>query len=360
MTDYYKGAILKVKCGKEEGTAYLIGNNLALTAYHVVREHDTNSSEIILHNDKYPALSAKINVLINDDWKIRDVAILDILNSYEHVDYIKMAVSKDIPISTPWYTRGYLITKQGDGLNFIPNEKMFISDSYESFTDDRVNYDLDLSLNNVWSSYAGVSGSPILIDGYSFGVIITECLQRGEARELSGLSTRKFSDLLNTLDVDVTHLELGNPNKKIDLSAIDSYDYIEVGDIRNLSDKLTDVCKDISSFRVKGYIRDAVNSSTELSMFPTKDVNALKYRIFQSCQSKLLDFVEDGLNEELSIHEVKSMLNAFVEDAYSVLSERSLDYVYPINNRDSIRNAVLSLIDDCYFSFDEKCLYEED
>ncbi|PQJ46362.1 hypothetical protein BTN99_13625 [Vibrio campbellii] len=251
-----------------------------------------------------------------------------------------------------------LSAKGGDGLDINPIGNTIITSYYDNLTDDRTKYDIDLSVDNKWDSFKGMSGSPLIINDYAYGVITTETLQNGNAKELCALSTSKFVSLLEQAEINVLSRNLSDDDKELDKSGTESYGDISTDDSRSLSEKLISVCSSIRKARLEQYGREAINSNLELSLFPDNQVSSFKYRIFEACQRKLLDLVEDGLETNLDINQIKSILDQFVEEAYLVISERSSDYRYPVTNRESIRNAVLALIDECYLAFDEEGLYE--
>ena len=54
--DFHENEIFMVECGDEIGTAFLISENLMITAFHVVIEAEEYEKEIILSNEKYQGL----------------------------------------------------------------------------------------------------------------------------------------------------------------------------------------------------------------------------------------------------------------------------------------------------------------
>ncbi|MEZ8306898.1 serine protease [Vibrio splendidus] len=357
MTDYHKDVIFQVECG-EKGTAFLISENLMMTAFHVV-EGSENGKEVTLFNEKYGKLTGVVNKVITDHFKAIDIAILDISKNIVDSSYVKLAISKKIPEGVKWYTRGFISAKGSDGLNMLPRGSNTITSSYNTLSDERNNYDIDLSVENEWSSYEGMSGSPLMIDGYAYGVITTEITQGGKAKEITALSTRNYSSLIRDLGVTIIDKEILDSKPEYDTSANESYELINSYDARSLSDKLKNVCEEIRKARVQQYSRSAVNSNIELDQFPRKRVNALKYRIFEACQKLLLTKIESGIEPKLTVGQIEDILDEFSDEATKIITELTTDYTYPIKNKESIRNAILSLIDDCYLAFDEEGLYEE-
>ncbi|MGF1794276.1 serine protease [Photobacterium profundum] len=360
MIKYNKHAIFHVKCGNEQGTAFLIKEGIAITAFHVVKDYEDEGCEINLSNDNYKQLSAVIISTLEDKYREMDVAILEINGNCNEQEYIKLANSNSFPKMTIWETRGYLAAKGMDGLNILPQGNTIITSFYEKLTEVRNRYDIDLSVDNKVLSYEGMSGSPFLIDNYAYGIITTQNLQQGQAFEISALSIKNFSNLLLGNNIPFTDRELTEIDYNIDDTATDFYDSLKIDDSRTIKEKITDVCKDAKRISINNFGREAINSNVELEKFPIKYVNSLKFRIFEACQRKLLILVEKGLSPTLTIEEIRHIVDQYTEEAHSVIIDRSTNYKYPVNNKDSIRKIILSLIDECYLSFDEKGLYEED
>ena len=87
-----KDAIFQVKCGEKEGTAFLIGESVAITAFHVVRNY-SDECEIILSNEKNKDISASISTLTTDKYKSMDIALLNLVGLTEGLDVIQFAIS---------------------------------------------------------------------------------------------------------------------------------------------------------------------------------------------------------------------------------------------------------------------------
>ncbi|WP_434950502.1 trypsin-like peptidase domain-containing protein [Shewanella sp. HL-SH4] len=357
MTDYHKDVIFQVECNGK-GTAFLISESLMMTAFHVVEDSE-QGEEITLFNEKHGKVTGIVNKLITEDLKAIDIAVLDVSKNIVDSNYVKLAISEKFPEGVKWYTRGFISAKGSDGLNILPIGSNTITSSYDVLTEVRNNYDIDLSVEKEWDSYEGMSGSPFMVNGYAYGVITTEIAQGEKTKEITALSTRKYSSLIRDLGVKIIDKEILDSKPEYDTSANESYELINNYDPRSLSDKLKSVCQEIRKARIQLYSRSAVNSNIELDQFPKQRVNALKYRIFEACQKLLLTKIEHGLEPKLTVDQIEDILDEFSDEATKIIKELTMDYTYPIKNRESIKNAILSLIDDCYLAFDEEGLYEE-
>jgi len=147
-------------------------------------------------------------------------------------------------------------------------------------------------------------------------------------------------------------------SKNRDLSGTENWDNLENKDIRNFSDKLTEVCPEINNLRIIKYSRDIASGEAELSRFSEREVRAMKYRIFEVCQDELIEFCEvNDTSKSINISNINALIEKFTTKACTIIEEKSKDYSYPLKNRDLIKKIVLALINDCYLSFDEKGIY---
>jgi len=357
MIDEFRKSIFRVECGNEQGTCFLIAKGVALTVFHAVRDSELNKP-IILNNEENIDIVASLSLLTCNECKSLDIAILDVPELCCSLPIINLHTCNDSLSGKKWSSRGYISAKGNDGLDIHENETTIISSYYNDLSLDRPKHDIDLNISAKWDSYNGMSGSPLFIDNSACGIINQETQQGYVAKELCALSFNKISKLLHKKGIIINNYDIKKIDIHFDDSATQSYKHIAVDDIRSLRDKLRSVCKEIRDARVQHYGRRAVNSNIELSKYPDAQVNAFKYRIFEACQEKLLELVEQGLNQELGLTEIREILSQFVDVSYNVIYERSTDYAYPIKNRDSIENTILSLIDECYLSFDEEGIYE--
>lgn len=142
-----------------------------------------------------------------------------------------------------------------------------------------------------------------------------------------------------------------------DTSAAEEWEALEPEDVRNIEDKLKDVCAEIRQSRIIQYCREIASGKIELQYYSERDISAMKFRIFEVCQDELNNIIEKKESPQCTIEEIKSIIECYNQRAVQVITNMSTDYNYPIKNETTLRKVVLSLIDECYISFDEKGLY---
>jgi len=143
-----------------------------------------------------------------------------------------------------------------------------------------------------------------------------------------------------------------------DKTATDEWIKTVPTDIRDFTDKVKDVCTEIRDVRIKKYCRDIASGEAEMESYPERVMSSMKYRIFEVCQDELIDFTETSGSKKMNTIEINELIEQYTLRSIRVIEERSIDYTYPIKNKNTLRKIVLALINDCYLSFDEEGIYE--
>lgn len=348
-------SVYHVKCGTEEGTAFLISDSLALTAFHVIKGHDQN--EIILNQFGSKDYKAKLHNDINDKYKKLDVALL-VLEEKINIKYkLRIANIEKVTEGTKWVSRGYPACKSTEGENILNHEDNTVNQQLPQLKNGK--YDIQLNHNQKWESFAGFSGAPLVIDGNIVGLINTELTCGSKSMELNALSIRHFKDLLSASNIGFIQKSINSEDGIIDQAGVEDFRNLQSNDLRNLPDKLAAVCPEISDQRIGLYCRELASGKNEMIKFSDDEVSSMKYRVFEVCQNELLDFVESCDKSELTIKDLKYLMDKYEEHSEQVIMDRSQDYRYPLHNRNFLRKIVLDLINDCFLSFDKEGIYEE-
>ncbi|WP_367387219.1 trypsin-like serine protease [Bacillus vallismortis] len=171
MSEHLTHAVGKVHCGHNDGTLFLIGPNLAITAFHVVDSAIRYGEEIeidfpILNCDGINASVLFPKSIENTD--IPDIALLELSSSLE-INPLKLA-SLNLDEGIEWTSFGYPVTKEEMGQVF----KGTVAQA--QINRKSLQYDIDLfctvpNLSDINFSAKGASGSPIVIGEYVVGVL---------------------------------------------------------------------------------------------------------------------------------------------------------------------------------------------
>jgi V8-like Glu-specific endopeptidase len=356
MEQFIYDCICLVECGTASGTAFLINSNTVLTAFHVISECGSNTIKLNF-TSKAECCNASY---LEKDPKLRelDIALLSLDVSLHRDRYLEL-VNRALTAKQKWITRGYPAAKKTTGEN-LQSDKNQINQILPTLQKNKIDLQLDFDMK--LTSYKGLSGAPVIIDDYVVGIINEELNQNGSTREISALSVKHFEPYIISPDIQIKTIEecpVLDIESKSDVSAHTLWSETTPTDIRNITEKLQAVCNEMSTVRINRYTREVAAGKVEQEQYNAREISAMKYRIFDVCQGKLIDFIEgNGHPETLTTEEVDKMLNDFTDCAVDIILTRGKDYNYPFSNRDSLRKIVLNLIDECFLSFDKNGIYE--
>lgn len=178
--------------------------------------------------------------------------------------------------------------------------------------------------------------------------VISDLLVELEERQTS---TDLVSRLLTNDRVERIMYEIAVEKRKIDDPIYNNWKEIENDDKRNINDKIKAVCPDFSDKLIGIYSRRIGNIRAEYKTVLNKHKSAYQYRIFDVCDEKLYELIEENefaINQDL----LKNWIKELNECAEEHIKEMSKDFYYPFKNNKSIEGAVLELFDSCYLAFE--------
>lgn len=190
-----KSNIAYLKCGSSQGTAFLISSNKAITAYHCIEEYSDQSPIELKFKD---ALNSKIirAIPINITFSIENQLDIIVLKLEEEIlDQEYLELSKElIATQSLWKTFGYPQIENIDGI-FLEGKVL-----YEKREDNPENYDLVVQSDESITSTQGMSGSPLIIDGKVFGIIVFD---RAKRNTLGVISIKKAMPIFEKIEINV-------------------------------------------------------------------------------------------------------------------------------------------------------------
>lgn len=350
--NHLKSLICRVESGSKTGTAFLINEKYAITAYHVLNKIEN----ILLYFDsEIEPIKANYIDDTTNEYKRKDIALLELGTIVSRDKYLNF-LSRKLEPKELWTSRGYPKTKGVLGNNFL-GEDHIIQQHLDVLKNGK--YDIELEHSKKLDSYEGVSGAPLIVNKLIAGVINSELTEQDTSKELTALSTQHFKELLNEYGIIIIEKDLLHSTKE-DCAGVQRWGETSPTEKRNLAEKIKSVCATIKDYRINKYAREASDAKVELSYHSDRTVSALKYRIFDVCQSELMDLVDSSDSLDFTYEEIEDIINRYTDKAEEVVKERSKDYSYSgISNRDTLRKIVLDLIDECYLAFDEEGIYNE-
>jgi len=210
MMKKLKNNVCKLICddGDNQGTGFLIDKAFILTAYHVVED---KTRIIATFTDEVERIAS----IHKKDEKL-DIAILKI----EEVDFYEAIKLDSSPLSRnqQWKTFGYPIVKFETGEPMEDETENKIHQILDNLNDD--GYNIELNFNKKLSSYEGLSGSPFVVGDKIVGIIKTELINGGEAKELHALSFDYLEGFLGEFCILNTSIKKNRIEVKIEAKEI--------------------------------------------------------------------------------------------------------------------------------------------
>ena len=203
--DNLKSAIAKLDCGDEKGTAFLIDEDTAVTAAHCLGETlgEEQKKEIVLTFKNIPEKTElKVKAFISKgEYDLEPVSILKLEQKVE-TEYLKLAYCEiPLPREEKLLTYGYPAAKREEG---YPVD-LFINDQLGN----NQPHDYDVTLlpdsKNKINDYSGMSGSPVLWNGYVVGILTAESVEaqnRGkQVIDINAISNRRALRIYENLGI---------------------------------------------------------------------------------------------------------------------------------------------------------------
>lgn len=123
-------------------------------------------------------------------------------------------------------------------------------------------------------------------------------------------------------------------------------------DLRNINDKIIQVCETYNTSKLEQLARKVCRSKIEeTSLKNEKCYLAMKYRVYEKCNDLLL--ANNNNFDKFTESEIDELINQLTESASEIIERFSSQFYYTYNNKEIISGMLLSLFDDCYLAFDE-------
>lgn len=131
----------------------------------------------------------------------------------------------------------------------------------------------------------------------------------------------------------------------------DVEDELEGKTLRDLKEKILSVCPDFKDKTIKRYTREAITVKDEIKQFDKRQINSLKYRVFES----MGDFFDEKfiLQERFTHEDLNDVILSLKEVVVADLNQLKKDYNYGIRNDITVQKVAMLLINECFYSFDE-------
>lgn len=124
-------------------------------------------------------------------------------------------------------------------------------------------------------------------------------------------------------------------------------------DIRNLREKIYDVCNSFSEKYFNLLNRQATNANYDINRLNKMQKDSLKTRIF-NCMEEY--FIENDIGKEsYTQEELKNLIKELKSYVVLNIEELKKDYTYGLENKKIVESIVIMLIDQCFYCFEGEC-----
>ncbi|MDW8518267.1 NACHT domain-containing protein [Priestia flexa] len=197
-----KQAIPKLVCGEETATAFLISDNIAITATHALIDFFEEKKPVRLFfnvNNQLEEIDVE-PIIPKEECINQQIIALRLKKVVEGVKPIKCIEFK-FNTSLKCETYGYPPVRR-DGGTFIDlqvkNEE-YVED-YRILNSD---WNIDLSKDDDIKDYRGVSGAPLIINSTAVAVLLKQVEEDGETSRLSAVSLYLYKEYLNSIGIEI-------------------------------------------------------------------------------------------------------------------------------------------------------------
>lgn len=179
----------RITAGDNQGTVFLVSDDIAVTANHVIEDKD---KKILLNflniDDELIEVEASMIQLEESQADVTFLKLDRTIAGFEHLSFS----DEVLPNNAIWTTFTYPAVESLHG--------MFMSGTVEQIktTYNPCDYDMILRYNGQEFNTEGASGSPVIINGYVAGVITDD---KGTANLLGAFTSSVFEESLDKLDL---------------------------------------------------------------------------------------------------------------------------------------------------------------
>lgn len=223
--DLLKSNIIRLKCGSQEGTAFLIDNNIAITARHCIVDKINNDEEInleFLNLQSRDIIQTTAEIL--NEQTTNPIAILKIKTAIE-IPHLDMAIlNACLERNERMITFGYPAVDRAEGW---PLDLIFVDENTGLQIEDS---DWRFRPDSELINFKGYSGSPLIFENKILGVILKQITQKNNQIEkafslnaISNGSIRKYLESNKIVLQEIDYQEIKRKEKiYLDLANIPS------------------------------------------------------------------------------------------------------------------------------------------
>lgn len=305
-----KKVIPKLICGKKNSTAFMVSDEIAITAMHAITDYFNEKESIRLNFITEDGEITAEPIIDETIWKTQPIVALKLEKKVNDVIPFKCLDYKFNDYSPNCFTFGYPLLRNTTGTVMkmtVTNEED--AKSYKKLGNE---WNLDLKPDDTLEEYKGLSGGPLIFNNGVVAVFLQQNKENNKANRLSAVSLYLFKDYLKGLDIELVIDESG---------------------IAELYSEYTSIV--VSSFQ--DCIQEMKNEKKILDLTDLFDGRYFKGNSWNVIVSELLGFIETEMNshDKYMLH-IETLLSiAFVFGR--LLHSKTQIEIYPIQITNGIK-----------------------
>lgn len=202
MKTELKHAIPKLVCGKESATAFMISEDIAITATHALIDFFEEKKSVKLFfnvNNQVEEIDVE-PIIFDEDCINQQIIALRLNKVIEGVTPIK-CIDFKFNTSLMCETFGYPPARREGGTFIDLQVKNEVhAENYRLLNSE---WNIDLSKKDDIRDYSGVSGAPLVLNGHAIAVLLKQVEEDGQASRLSAVSLYLYKEYFKGIGIDI-------------------------------------------------------------------------------------------------------------------------------------------------------------
>ena len=343
------------------GTAFIINNQYAITAEHVVEKCKSGTMVLESYDGKHIIKECLVVCQLKIEEREIDIAVIKYQYNNKFYNELLELSYNEVELNDDYETYGY--PKYNNFNEYYISGRIISPEGRMSIVNSTGEY-------KYRTLYSSVSGAPLIIDNTIRGVIICETVASNISKP--ELNACYFNNVIRYLETnndtcvrDKKLLDILNKFcKKTEVKVKEKIDpfhelydreYKNIKNKKNLSEKVLSKYPNFSKRVLNSWNRKCVQVRIELERISSEEKKAILMVVFYAC----VDFIEEEIstNDVSNPQELIENINKLYERTIKYVQERMKDYSYGIDNMIMFQNTIFDLIDSCFLAFD---CYEEE
>lgn len=132
------------------------------------------------------------------------------------------------------------------------------------------------------------------------------------------------------------------------------WDEIDNNDIRDLEEKILNVCPEYDEDDLEDLKDDFVDGKFEQESYQEiKSIKSYNYRIYKICKRKIKRILRNKEQCKFTTEEINNIIDTLTGLCEEYILDKGKTYKIPYRDKDMIRKTILILFQECYLALDK-------